>query len=325
MSKKSLLLIGAFILLIIVISGNPFYVITEGQQVVITQFGRPVGKAITKAGLKIKIPFIQKVNYFEKRLLEWDGYPTQIPTLDKKYIWVDTMARWIIKDPLKFLQSVYNERGAQSRLDDIINAAVRNTVTAHDLISIVRSSNRILEVRKAKQVHERQELVQEEGLKKIKVGRNEVRKEILAQIKKLAYRYGIEVVDVRIKRVNYIGTVRQKVYGRMIAERRRAADKYRSEGRGISAEIAGKREKEVKSIISAAYKQSQKIKGKAEATATKIYADAYNKDIDFFTFLKTLSTYKNTVDANTTIILTTDAAYFKYLKKLYPANNFLQK
>ena len=296
--------------------GNPFYVIEEGKQVIITQFGEPIGGAITKAGLHIKIPFIQKVNEFEKRILTWDGYPNQIPTKDKKYIWVDTTARWKIKDSLKFFQSVYDERGALARLDDIIDAAVRDAVTSQNLIELVRSSNKIIENFETLQKGE--EFIEEGALEKITVGRDKIRQDIVKRAKELAPQYGIELIDVRIKRLNYVKEVRTKVYERMVAERRRAAEQYRSEGRGIRAEIQGRTEKELKAILSEAYKNAQTVKGGADAESTKIYADAYTKDPEFFSFLKTLQTYGNTVDENTTVILTTEGDYFKYLKRISP-------
>ena len=323
MNKKSTTLIIGVVIIVIILMGNPFYILYEGQQAVITQFGKPIGEPITTAGLKLKIPFIQKVNYFEKRILEWDGYPTQIPTKDKKYIWVDTTARWIISDPLKFFQSVYNERGAQARLDDIIDSAVRDAVTAHKLISIVRSTNRVMN--ELISMKGEKESIEQGALESINVGREELRREIIARARELTPQYGIKLIDVRIKRVSYIEEVRRKVYDRMIAERKRAAEKYRSEGRGISAEIEGKTEKELRSILSIAYKESQGIRGKADAKVTAIYADAYNKDKDFYTFFKTLQTYEATIDKNTVLILTTDSDYFKYLKNIIPQKSSFQK
>lgn len=289
------------------------YIVDETQQVVITQFGRPVGKAVTTAGIHFKKPLIQVANYFDKRLLQWDGDPNQIPTRDKKYIWVDATARWKIKDPLKFLQSVNNEISAHARLDDIINSAARDVVTGHLLVETVRDTNRILE---SEEEEGEDIIVSEEALERIEVGREVLEGMILDKAKKLAPRYGIELVDVRVKRINYVESVRRKVYERMIAERKRAAEKYRSEGQGKRAEIDGQREKELKLIRSEAYKKAQGIKGKADAEAISIYAEAYNQDPDFYKFLKTLETYRNTIDGTSTIILTTDSDYYKYLKEL---------
>ncbi|MBD3264922.1 MAG: protease modulator HflC [Candidatus Omnitrophica bacterium] len=310
-------LISLIVILMLVLIGNPFYTLSEGKQAIITQFGDPIGGPVTEAGLHLKIPFIQKVNLFEKRILEWDGDPNQIPTKDKRYIKIDTTARWKIADPLKFFESVYDETGAHTRLDDIIDAAVRDVVTSHNLVEIVRSSNRIIE--NFEKIKEEGKLfIEESQLEKVKKGRDQLREVVLANAQKLVPQYGIELLDVRIKRLNYVEEVRQKVYDRMIAERKRAAEEYRSEGRGAQAEIRGKTEKELKKIRSEAYKKSQKIKGEADATATKIYADAYNKDPDFYSFLQTLKTYNDTVDKDTILILTTDGEYFRYLKQSSP-------
>jgi membrane protease subunit HflC len=305
---------GAFILLIILLvigflSGAVF-IVDETKQAVITQFGKPVGRPITEAGLHFKKPFIQQAHFFEKRLLGWDGDPNQIPTQDKKYIWVDTTARWRIKEALKFLQSVGNEINAQSRLDDIINSATRDAITNHLLVEAVRNTNRILEA----SLEGEESVVTEEAVEHIDFGREKITREILEKARRLAPQYGIDLVDVRIKRINYVEDVRNKVYDRMIAERKRAAEKYRSEGHGKAAEIEGQVQKELKQITSQAYKQAQILKGKADAQAIKIYAQAYSEDRDFYTFLKTLQTYKDTIDENSTIILTTDSEYYKYLK-----------
>jgi membrane protease subunit HflC len=305
----SLIVVGAIILF------NCLYVLSEGKQAVITQFGDPIGGAIVDAGLHFKLPW-QKVNLFEKRLLEWDGDPNQIPTKDKKYIAIDTTARWKIENPLKFFQSVFDERGGQGRLDDIIDAAVRDAVTSHNLIEMVRSTNRL--VASLEKSVELKEFIEESALEKINVGREKMRKEILETARELAPQYGIDLVDVRIKRVNYVEEVKRKVYERMIAERKRAAEKYRSEGRGTRAEIEGQTEKELKGILSQAYKKSQEVKGEADAKSTEVYAQAYNQDPEFFAFLKTLETYKTTIDKATTIILTTDSEYFSYLKEISP-------
>jgi len=288
------------------------YIVDETQQVVITQFGKPIGEPITSAGLHFKVPLIQQAHYFEKRLLDWDGDPNQIPTKDKKYIWVDTIARWQIVDALKFLQSVGNEMGAQGRIDDIINSATRDVVTSHILVEAVRNSNRILETK----AEGEDLIVTDEALEHIGVGRDLLENAILEKSKILAPQYGIEIRDVRIKRINYVEDVRNKVYDRMIAERKRAAEKYRSEGQGKSAEIEGQVAKELKEITSEAYRQAQVITGKADAEAVSIYANAYNQDEQFYSFLKTLETYKETIDDKSTVILTTDSDYYRYLKSL---------
>jgi len=317
MNKTNIIIAVLIVILVIILAGNPFYVLYENQQAVITMFGKPRGNPITEAGLKLKVPFLEKVYRFEKRILEWDGYPSEIPTKDKRYIWVDTTARWKIVDALKYFKSVSNERGAHAILDGIIDAVVRDAVTSQNLIEIVRSSNRIAQNRE--QLIKEEEFIDEGALEKINIGRDKIQIEILESAKKdLGSQYGIELIDVRIKRVNYVEQVRSKAYERMIAERRRAAEKYRSEGRGVRADIEGRTDKELKVILSEAYKKSQIIKGEADAKSAKIYADAYGQDPEFFSFLKTLETYGNTVDENTTVILTTEGDYFKYLKKISP-------
>lgn len=304
------MLVGLTAVVVLLFIVGAIYVVPETKQVVITQFGKPMGNSVTKAGLHLKVPLIQKAHYFDKRLLEWDAEPNQIPTRDKKYIWVDTTARWLIVDPLKFLQSMGTERGAQARLDDIINSATRDVITGHLLVDTIRDSNRILDTERGEEIA----AIAEEALERIKNGRHQLEAEILTRTEELAPQYGIQIVDVRIKRLNYVEDVRKKVYDRMIAERKRAAEQYRSEGRGKSAEIQGQKEKELKLITSEAYRQAQVVRGKADAEAITIYADAYENDPDFYAFMKTLETYKTTVDANTTVILTTDGDYYKYLK-----------
>ena len=302
----------AVILVIALFVSGTLFIVNETNQAVITQFGKPVGQPISSAGLHFKTPFVKKAHYFEKRLLAWDGDPNQIPTKDKKYIWVDTTARWKIIDALKFLQSVGNEMGAHSRLDDIINSATRDAVTNHLLVDAVRNTNRILE---SKELGE-DTIFADEALERIEVGRQQLTRAILEKAKVLAPQYGIEIVDVRIKRVNYVEDVRNKVYDRMIAERKRAAEKYRSEGNGKSAEVSGQVGKELKQITSEAYRQAQGLMGEADAEAISIYAGAYSQDAEFYSFLKTLETYKDTIDEKSTIILTTDSDYYKYLKGL---------
>jgi len=307
-----------FITLIVLFVGLLFfsgaiYTVNETQQVVITQFGKPIGKPITKPGLRFKMPVIQQANYFEKRILEWDGSPDQIPTKDKKYISIDTTARWKIIDALKFMQSVGNEVGAHARLDDIIDAAARDAITSHNLVEVVRDSNRILE----EGVLEEDELFNEQTdreIERIKLGRDTITRDILESSSRIMPQYGIKLIDVRIKRINYVKEVQRKVFERMISERKRAAEQYRSEGQGKRAEIEGKRQKELNRITSEAYKVAEEIKGKADAEAIQIYADAYNRDPEFYSFLKTLDTYKNTVDNQTTVIISTDSEYYSYLK-----------
>lgn len=310
MNIKSL---SPFIIVLAVIAifvMNSAYIVSETEQVIITQFGEPMGDPVKDPGLHFKTPFIQHANYFEKRVLRWDGYPTEIPTKDKKFIFVDTTARWKITDPLRFLQSVTDETNAQSRLDDIIDGIVRDAVTSHNLVEIVRNSNRILDVAKTS------DDIESGDVDRIERGRQWISRTILEKAKKRVEAFGIELIDVRIKRVNYIDSVRRKVFERMISERKRAAEKLRSEGQGIKAEIIGQKQKELKRIRSEAYRTAQEIKGKSDATAIKIYADAYSKDPEFYSFTNTLDTYTVTLKENSTLILNTDNDYLKYLKKI---------
>ncbi|MCK4809638.1 MAG: protease modulator HflC [Candidatus Omnitrophica bacterium] len=315
MSNKRIgLIVLGIVIFIFLFAGAPFYVVKEFEQTIITQFGKPIGESKQEAGLYFKIPFIQKVTYFDKRILEWDGDPDQLPTKEKRNIWVDITARWRIKDPLKFFQSVYDERNAHSRLDDIIDAAVRDLVSSNKLIELVRFSNKMLSEKELK----KDDMIQEFALEKISKGRETIRAEIFERAKRLVPQYGIELIDVRIKRVSYVEEVRKKVYERMISERKRAAERHRSEGRGEKAKVEGRTEKELKQILSLAYKKSQKVKGQADKLAIEIYASAYGEDLDFFSFLKTLEAYSESVDRNSMLILTTDSDYFKYLKKIFP-------
>ncbi len=308
--KTTYILIGIIIFLALIVLASGLYTVKMTEQVIITRFGKPVGDPVKEPGLHWKRPFIEKVNRFEKRILEWDGDPNQIPTQDKKYIWVDTYARWRIADPLKFFQSVRNEMGAQARLDDIIDAATRDSITAHVLLEVVRNSNREMAMAETEM-----ELAEEVGVP-IERGREKINLQILEQASKKVPQYGIELVDVRIKHINYVEEVRKKVYERMISERTRIAEKYRSEGQGKKAEIEGEMEKELQRITSEAYRKAQEIKGQADAEATKIYAEAYNKDPEFYSFLKTLDTYRETLDDSSWLILSTDSDYLKYLKNI---------
>ncbi len=306
--------IGVAIIIGLIILTSALYIVDEAQQVVITEFGQPVGQPITRAGLYLKKPFIQKVNYFDKRLLTWDGSPTQVPTGDKKYIWVDTTARWKIVDPLKFLQSVGNERSAHARLDDIIDSATRDRVTSTYLYQVVRNSNREFVIATTEVFVQQEEEVQEEEIGEVTKGREYVSREVLEESIKVVPQYGIELVDVRIKRLNYVEDVRQKVYTRMISERKRVAEQYRSEGQGKKAEIDGQREKELQKITSEAYKTAEILKGRGDAGAIKIYGEAYSEDAEFYSFLKTLETYENALSKQSVLILTTESDLFEYLK-----------
>jgi membrane protease subunit HflC len=297
---------------ILVVSGT-LYTLEEGQQAVIVQFGRPVGDLVTEAGLHVKLPFVQEVRRFEKRLLIWDGDPNQIPTKGREFIWVDTTARWRIADAKKFLESVATERGAQSRLDDIIDSVVRDQVSGSELVELVRSTSWVIP--KGEALEEVPAELEEELKKKIARGREEITRIILAEARKIIPQYGIELVDVRIKRLNYVESVREKVYARMISERKRIAARFRSEGEGRSAEILGTMEKELRQIRSTAYRRVQEVRGKADAEATRIYGAAYNRDPEFYAFSRTLEAYKEGQNKNSTLILTTDSDYYRYLKK----------
>ena len=286
------------------------FVVDETQQVVITQFGKAVGKPIVKPGLYFKIPMVQKANYFPKNLLEWDGDPGQIPTLDKTYIWVETFARWKIVDPLKFFQTVNNVMGAHARLDDILDAAVRNLVTSHRLIETVRRSNRTLDTLElGLATQEKYEM-----LSTVNIGRAKIMEEVKKQAEPKVEAFGISLVDVKIKRVNYVEQVRKSVYARMIAERKQMAEKFRSEGQGEARKIEGEKEKVLKKITSEAYMKAQIIKGKADAEATRIYAEAFGKDPEFYSFLKTLEVYRDTLDKGSTLVLSTKSDFLRYLK-----------
>ena len=294
---------------VLIILADAIYKVSETNQVIITQFGEPIGDAITNPGLHIKTPFIQKANYFEKRWLEWDGDANQIVTKDKKYIWVDTYARWGISNPLVFFQRVRDERGAHSRLDDIIDGETRNAIANYDLFEVVRVTNRKFDVSE-----ETAEILDTEAApQEVEMGREKITQIILERSSEITPEFGIELRDVRIKRVNYVEEVQRKVFDRMIAERQRIAAKYRSEGDGKSAEIRGQKERELKRITSEAYKISQEIQGKADAEAVKIYADAYNLDVEFYQFMKTLETYRTIMDKNTWLFLSTESEFLKYL------------
>jgi membrane protease subunit HflC len=312
MKFKILIPLIIVVVLVIIFASGAFYIVKEGEQVVITEFGRPVGEPIVSAGLKIKTPFIQQVHSFEKRILEWDGKANQIPTKDKKFIWLDTTARWRIKDALVFYQALGTEVLAQSRLDDIIDSAARDLVTAQLLIEVVRNSNRILEL--DTEVLEDEEGQSGEPLEEIQIGREKITQMILSKAQETVPRFGIELVDVQIKRINYVDEVRQKVFDRMISERQRISEKYKSEGEGEAANIMGQKQKELERIQSEAYKEAEQIKGDADAQAIQIYAEAHGKDPEFFAFLQTLETYRKTNNASTKLILTTDSELYKYLK-----------
>ncbi len=286
------------------------YVVDETEQVVLTQFGKLVGEPIREPGLYFKVPLIQKANYFPKNLLDWDGDSGQIPTLGKTFIYVDTFARWRIIDPLLFFQTVNNVSGALGRLDDILDSAVRNLITSYPLIETVRMTNRELDTFQI----QGEELQEERRLGGVQRGRREIVKAILAQGQPKMADFGIQLVDVKIKRLNYVEEVRKSVYQRMIAERQQMAEKFRSEGEGEAREIEGDAEKELKKIQSEAYKTAQEIKGKADAEAAAIYARAFGKDPEFYSFNQSLEVYRETLDEQSTLVLSTDSEFLQYLK-----------
>ncbi len=305
--KGVILVLGIIVILFVFASA---YIVDETEQVVVTQFGKVVGTTKKDAGLYFKIPFIQNATFFPKNLLAWDGDPGQIPTLGKTYIWVDTFARWKIVDPVKFFQTVNNTTSALGRLDDIIGPAVRNFVTSYKLIETVRKSNRGLDTFETGL----EDTKQEKKAFAVKTGREKITEGILKQARPKLEQFGIELVDVKIKRINYVEQVRQSVYGRMVAERKQIAEKYRSEGQGESRKILGEKERDLKQITSEAYEVAQKIKGEADAKATKIFADAYGRDPEFYSFINTLEIYTESLDKDSSLILSTDSELFKYLK-----------
>lgn len=303
-------------LVLVVISTAFMFTVSETEQVIVTQFGSPK-RVIKEAGLHFKLPFIEKVNTLDKRVLEWDGNPTQVPTQDKKYIWVDSFARWRITEPLVFFKTVTMETSAQGRLDDIINGAVRNKISNHPLIEAVRTSDRPMSVMTGIDGEATGEVLD------VEAGRDQIVAEILSEAQQAAEGFGIEIIDMRFKRINYVEEVRESVYERMITERQRIAAKYRSEGEGQKLEIEGRKEFEEKEIISKAYRDAQEIMGKADAEAIRTYAEAYAKDPEFYSFLETLNSYEETLAEGSVLILSTDGDYLKYLKTLgqdYPSN-----
>ena len=285
------------------------YTLSETEQAILTQFGKPVGGVVTAPGLHLKVPFVQVVHRFDKRWLEFDGDANEIPTKDKKYIWVDTYARWRIADPLRFFQAVRDERGGQSRLDDIVDGETRNAIASFDLIEVVRSSNRAFQV-----TEDLEGIGAAEAMAKANTGRGGIAQIILDKAAKITPEFGIELVDVRFKRINYVESVQQKVFERMISERKRIAERSRSEGQGRAAEIRGQKERDVLGAASGGYRTAQEVKGIADAKATAIYAKAYGKDPELYQFLKTMETLSSSLDEKAWLILSTNSDLFKYLR-----------
>jgi membrane protease subunit HflC len=309
MTRRSLIILAALVVLVVATSASALYTVSETEQVVITQFGEPIGRPITQPGLHVKIPFAQETNVFDKRWLEWTGNPNQVPTRDKKYIWVETYARWRIADPLLFFQRLHDERGAQSRLDDIIDGETRNVIANHNLIEVVRTTNREFD-----KGEEAEDVMEAEAMRQVELGRDKLTRQILDRASKVVPDYGIDLVDVQIQRVNYIESVQAKVFDRMISERKRIADRHRSEGQGKSAEIRGKKERELKVIESEAYRKTQETMGRGDAEAAAIYAEAYNRNRELYRFLKTMETYRNTIDKDSWLVLSTSADLYRYLQ-----------
>jgi membrane protease subunit HflC len=310
MKKLKPILTVVFLLVLLIAALNSTFIVDESNQAIITQFGRPVGDPINDPGVHFKIPFIQDIQYFDKRFLEWDGDPNQVPTKDKKFIFVDSFARWRITDPLQFFRRLRDERGAQSRLDDILDGETRNAIASHDLVEIVRNTNRTPEV---------DTLITDSNenlLETISIGRDQIQELILRNANARAADLGIEILDVRLKSINYVEDVQLRVYERMVSERNRIAEMFRSEGQGQAFRIAGEKERELLSIYSEAERTSQEIRGRADAEAASIYASAYNKSAqsrDLYDFMKTMETYVNTFDDQTTIILSTKSEFYRYL------------
>jgi len=303
-----------FLALAALILTSSLYTVQETEQVIITQFGKPIGSSITNAGLHFKVPFIQEVNRIEKRFLGWDGLPSEMPTKDKTYIVVDTFARWRVSDPKQYFLRLRDERSALSRLDDILGSETRNAIAKHELIEVVRTTAE----REPVQAEVLAEAPGNIGvLFPITKGRAKVEQEIFQQAAPKLTDFGIELLDIRFKRINYHETVRQRIYERMISERQQIADRFRSEGQGEAAKISGKKERDLQEIESEAYRKIQEIRGTADAQATEIYAKAYNQSPDaraFYEFLKTMETYQEMFDGETTLILSTDSQLFQFLK-----------
>jgi membrane protease subunit HflC len=303
------IIIGALLAIVLL---NSIYILDETKQAIVTQFGRPVGDPRTDPGLNFKVPFLHKVQFFDKRYLEWDGDKNQVPTKDKKFIFVDTYARWEITNPLQFFIRLRDERSAQSRLDDILDGETRNAVASHDLLDLVRSSNREPEIT--------EEFMEEiEILEDITVGRARIEKIVLEKANERTADLGVRILDFRFKRMNYVDEVRDRVYDRMISERNRIADQFRSEGQGEARKIEGNKERDLAKIQSEAFKLAEEIKGRADAEATDIYASAYNKNrtsVDLYKFLRTMESFEKSMDENTSLVISSDSEFFRYLKRL---------
>ena len=295
------------IIIILFVFLSSVYVVDETEQIIVTQFGKAIGEPTTEPGIGFKIPMIQKVNRFPKNLLAWDGDPDQVNTLDKTYLWVDTFARWKIVDPLKYFETVHYEQEAQARLDGILNSSIRNAITSNYLIETVRNSNRELDI--SDQAEDAVSMMGD-----VEIGRGQIARGIIGDAQPKLDKFGIELVDLKIKRLNYVEEVRRSVYGRMVAERNQIAEKYRSEGQGEARKIEGEMEREMKRITSEAYRTAEEIKGNADAQATLIYAQSFGRGPEFYSFLNTLDIYKDVMGKDSTLVLSTDSEFLKYFK-----------
>ncbi len=318
-------IVAVFVFVLLILGKSTFYVLDEGRQAIITEFGKPVGDPITEAGLHFKVPFIQEARYVDKRILSWDGFPNQIPTKDKKYIKVDTTARWRIVDALKFIQTVRNEVGAKARLDAILDSATRDVISNQNLVEAVRNSNSILD-----KINEQRDLIKklkEQGkpiieeeitgeIEKIRLGRESLSDKIAESASSELKEFGIDLIDVQLRRISYEKSVESKVYERMTSERQRVAQKIRSIGKGEQAKIEGRLERDLREIESEAYKEAQIIKGVGEAKAARIYALALGQDPKFFEFIKTMEVYNDSITGGTKFILSSESELFKYFRRL---------
>jgi len=323
MSRFKHFAILAVILVGTYVAMSSVYTVSEVEQIIVTQFGKPVGDPVTEAGFKLKVPFVQDVNSIDKRVLEWDGNPSDMPTKDKLYISVDLFARWRIVDPLQYFLRLRDERSAQSRLDDILGSETRNAVAKHELIEIIRTSKDRVPLRDAllTDAERKQDIG---SLVPIKKGRQLVEQEIFAAAADKIQVFGIELLDIRFKRINYNESVRPKIYDRMISERRQIAERFLSEGNGEAARIRGNRVRDLNKIQSEAYRQVEEIRGIADAKATEIYSGAYNKSpdaVEFYEFTRTMESYKTVIAANTTLMMSTESDLFKFLKGMDPPDN----
>lgn len=311
MRKQTIIYLAVGIVLLILINSS-VYILDETKQAIVTQFGKPVGEPRTTPGVNFKAPFLHKVKFFDKRYLEWEGDKNQVPTKDKKFIFVDTYARWEITDPLQFFIRLRDERSAQSRLDDILDGEIRNAIAGHELLDIVRSTNRNPEIT--------EEFMEDiEILENITVGREKIEEIILVKANKRTEDLGVRILDFRFKRMNYVDDVRDRVYDRMISERNRIADQFRSEGQGEARRIEGNKERDLAEIQSQAYREAEEIKGRADAEAASIYAAAYNRNrqsVELYKFIRTMESFEKSLDENTSIVLSTQSEFFKYLNRL---------